>query len=69
MEGMAWIPGATPDPADYPGARPELLVPFSSVFVAPAFRPAAPAAVRSTALLTPGSRASTGGIPRASPAR
>jgi formylglycine-generating enzyme len=24
-----------PDPADYPGARPELLVPFSSVFVAP----------------------------------
>jgi len=24
-----------PDPADYPGARPDLLVPFSSVFVAP----------------------------------
>jgi len=27
-----------PDPADYPGARPELLVPFSTVFVAPANR-------------------------------
>jgi formylglycine-generating enzyme required for sulfatase activity len=24
-----------PDPADYPGARPDLLVPFSTVFVAP----------------------------------
>jgi formylglycine-generating enzyme len=27
-----------PDPADYPGARPELLVPFSTVFVAPRHR-------------------------------
>ncbi len=24
-----------PDPADYPGARPDLLVPFSAVFIAP----------------------------------
>ncbi|WP_111647296.1 formylglycine-generating enzyme family protein [Actinoplanes lutulentus] len=28
----------SPDPADYPGARPELLVPASTVFVAPAHR-------------------------------
>jgi formylglycine-generating enzyme required for sulfatase activity len=27
-----------PDPADYPGARPDLLVPFSSVFVPPGHR-------------------------------
>jgi len=27
-----------PDPADYPGARPELLVPFSAVFIAPPHR-------------------------------
>jgi hypothetical protein len=27
-----------PDPADYPGARPELLVPFSTVFVPPRHR-------------------------------
>ncbi|MDR3035304.1 MAG: formylglycine-generating enzyme family protein [Kitasatospora sp.] len=27
-----------PDPADYPGARPELLTPFSSVFVPPRHR-------------------------------
>jgi formylglycine-generating enzyme required for sulfatase activity len=27
-----------PDPADYPGARPEMLVPFSAVFVAPRHR-------------------------------
>src|ERR1700749_5104362 len=27
-----------PDPGDYPGARPDLLVPFSTVFVAPAQR-------------------------------
>ncbi len=27
-----------PDPADYPGARPELLVPFSTVFVPPPHR-------------------------------
>jgi len=27
-----------PDPADYPGARPELLIPFSSVFVSPRHR-------------------------------
>jgi len=28
-----------PDPADYPGARPDLLVPFSAVFIAPRFHP------------------------------
>jgi len=28
----------SPDPADYPGAKPELLVPASTVFVAPAHR-------------------------------
>ena len=27
-----------PDPADYPGARPDLLVPFSAVFIAPRHR-------------------------------
>src|SRR5437868_5934988 len=33
--GYVTVAERAPDPADYPGARPELLVPFSSVFVAP----------------------------------
>jgi formylglycine-generating enzyme len=36
--GYVTVAERAPDPADYPGARPELLVPFSSVFVAPAQR-------------------------------
>jgi formylglycine-generating enzyme len=33
--GYVTVAERAPDPADYPGARPDLLVPFSSVFVAP----------------------------------
>ena len=33
--GHLTVAERAPDPADYPGARPELLVPFSTVFVAP----------------------------------
>jgi formylglycine-generating enzyme len=33
--GYVTVAERAPDPADYPGARPELLVPFSSVFVVP----------------------------------
>ena len=33
--GYVTVAERPPDPADYPGARPSLLVPFSSVFVAP----------------------------------
>ena len=33
--GYVTVAERAPDPAEYPGARPELLVPFSSVFVAP----------------------------------
>jgi formylglycine-generating enzyme required for sulfatase activity len=36
--GHVTVAEQAPDPADYPGARPELLVPFSSVFVAPRHR-------------------------------
>ena len=36
--GYVTVAERAPDPADYPGARPELLVPFSSVFVAPQHR-------------------------------
>jgi formylglycine-generating enzyme len=33
--GYVTVAEQAPDPADYPGARPELLVAFSAVFVAP----------------------------------
>ena len=33
--GHVTVAERPPDPADYPGARPEMLVPFSAVFVAP----------------------------------
>jgi formylglycine-generating enzyme len=36
--GYVTVAEQAPDPADYPGARPELLVPFSTVFVAPRHR-------------------------------
>jgi formylglycine-generating enzyme required for sulfatase activity len=36
--GYVTVAERAPDPADYPGARPELLVPFSSVFVPPPHR-------------------------------
>ena len=36
--GYVTVAERAPDPADYPGARPELLVPFSTVFVAPRHR-------------------------------
>jgi len=36
--GHVTVAERAPDPADYPGAQPELLVPFSSVFVAPGHR-------------------------------
>ncbi|HME67453.1 MAG TPA: SUMF1/EgtB/PvdO family nonheme iron enzyme, partial [Streptosporangiaceae bacterium] len=36
--GYVTVAERAPDPADYPGARPELLVPFSTVFVAPGQR-------------------------------
>src|SRR5262249_32723899 len=36
--GYVTVAERAPDPAQYPGARPELLVPFSSVFVAPPHR-------------------------------
>ena len=36
--GYVTVAERAPDPAEYPGARPELLVPFSSVFVAPPHR-------------------------------
>ena len=36
--GHITVAERAPDPADYPGARPELLVPFSAVFVAPPHR-------------------------------
>jgi formylglycine-generating enzyme required for sulfatase activity len=69
--GYVTVAERAPDRADYPGARPELLVPFSTVWTGTrrdmpsTFPPAALPAARST----PASRASTGGIPRASPAR
>src|SRR5262249_50678641 len=42
--GYVTLAERPPNPADYPGARPEMLVPFSAVFVAPRHRvsPAAP---------------------------
>jgi formylglycine-generating enzyme len=36
--GHVTVAERAPDPADYPGARPELLVPFSTVFVPPPHR-------------------------------
>jgi len=36
--GHVTVAEQAPDPADYPGARPELLVPFSTVFAAPQHR-------------------------------
>jgi sulfatase modifying factor 1 len=36
--GHITVAERAPDPADYPGTQPELLVPFSSVFVAPDHR-------------------------------
>jgi formylglycine-generating enzyme required for sulfatase activity len=36
--GYLTVAEQAPDPADYPGAKPELLVPASTVFVAPAHR-------------------------------
>jgi formylglycine-generating enzyme required for sulfatase activity len=36
--GHVTVAEQAPNPADYPGARPELLVPFSAVFVAPRHR-------------------------------
>jgi formylglycine-generating enzyme required for sulfatase activity len=36
--GHVTVAERAPDPAGYPGARPEMLVPFSAVFVAPARR-------------------------------
>ena len=36
--GYVTVAERAPDPADYPGARPELLVPFSTVFVPPRHR-------------------------------
>ena len=36
--GHVTLAERAPDPADYPGARPELLVPFSVVFAAPRHR-------------------------------
>src|SRR5512133_3289895 len=36
--GHLTVAEQVPDPADYPGARPELLVPASTVFVAPPHR-------------------------------
>ena len=33
--GYVTVAEQAPDPADYPGARPELVIPFSSVFVPP----------------------------------
>ena len=36
--GYVTVAERAPDPADYPGSRQELLVPFSSVFVAPRHR-------------------------------
>ena len=36
--GHVTMAETAPDPADYPGARPDLLVPFSAVFIAPRHR-------------------------------
>ena len=36
--GYVTVAEQAPDPADYPGARPELVIPFSSVFVPPRHR-------------------------------
>ena len=36
--GHVTVAERAPDPDDYPGARPEMLVPFSAVFVAPRHR-------------------------------
>ena len=36
--GHVTVAERSPDPADYPGAKPELLVPASTVFVAPPHR-------------------------------
>jgi formylglycine-generating enzyme required for sulfatase activity len=36
--GHVTVAEQTPDPADYPGAKPELLIPASTVFVAPTHR-------------------------------
>jgi sulfatase modifying factor 1 len=36
--GHVTVAERAPDPADYPGARPELLLPFSTVFVPPPHR-------------------------------
>ena len=36
--GYVTVAERAPDPADYPGARPEMLVPFSAVFIAPRHR-------------------------------
>ena len=36
--GHVTVAETAPDPADYPGARPELLAPFSAVFIAPRHR-------------------------------
>jgi formylglycine-generating enzyme len=36
--GYVTVAEQAPDPADYPGAKPELLVPFSAVFVPPRHR-------------------------------
>ena len=36
--GYVTVAERAPDPAEYPGAQPELIVPFSSVFVAPRHR-------------------------------
>jgi formylglycine-generating enzyme required for sulfatase activity len=33
--GYVTVAESPPDPADYPGARPEMITPFSAVFVAP----------------------------------
>ena len=33
--GHVTVAETAPDPADYPGARPDLLVPFSAVFIPP----------------------------------
>ncbi len=36
--GHVTVAETAPDPADYPGARPDLLAPFSAVFIAPRHR-------------------------------
>ena len=57
---------ARPHPDDYPGARPEMLVPFSAVFVAPGHRVSL---ARPVQLVDLPSRAPTGGSPRGRAAR